>query len=62
MTPGIYRNKTKPAVVVELIGPAVFRLGETKHPCVVYSRNGVLHVRTQGEFLEKFVKKDLQAS
>ena len=62
MMPGLYRNKTKPSVIVELIGPAVFRLGETKQPCVVYSRNGVLHVRTRGEFLEKFIKKDLQAT
>lgn len=57
MKPGIYHCKTKPSIVVELIGQAVFRLGETKQPCVVYSRNNVLHVRTRGEFEDKFYEE-----
>ncbi len=51
-------NRTKPAIIVEVIAlDAKLRVGETKWDAVVYRRvdDGLIHVRTKVEFLEKFV-------
>jgi hypothetical protein len=49
-----YRHRNHHGVVVEVIGPAEFRLGESRWKSVVYQRNGKLFVRTQGEFVNSF--------
>lgn len=49
-----YRHRNHHGVVVELVGPAEFRLGESRWKAVVYERNGKLFVRTQGGFVTAF--------
>jgi hypothetical protein len=49
-----FKSKHNAAVVVEIIAEAELRIGETKRPAVVYSRNGTTYVRPKAEFLDKF--------
>ena len=51
-------NRTKPAIIVEVIAlDDKLRVGEAKWDAVVYRRvdDGLIHVRPKVEFLEKFV-------
>jgi hypothetical protein len=49
-----YQSKHNSAVIVEVIAEAELRIGETKRPAVVYTRNGRNYVRPKAEFLDKF--------
>jgi hypothetical protein len=49
-----FKSKHNPAVIVEVIAEAELRIGETKRPAVVYTRNGTTYVRPKAEFLDKF--------
>jgi hypothetical protein len=49
-----FKSKHNAAVVVEVIAEAELRIGETKRPAVVYTRNGRNYVRPKAEFLDKF--------
>jgi hypothetical protein len=53
----IYRNRSNPSVVVEILAQdAQLRLGEIRWPVVVYRRldNGTVYVRSRAEFEAKF--------
>jgi hypothetical protein len=53
----IYRNRSNPSVVVEILAQdAQLRLGEIRWPVVVYRRldNGTVYVRSKAEFEAKF--------
>ena len=50
----LFRHRNHHGVIVKVIGPAEFRLGESRWKSVVYERNGKLFVRTQGEFVNTF--------
>ena len=53
----IYRNRTNPAVEVEVLhDEAELRLAETKRQAVVYRRlsTGTIHIRPRAEFFMKF--------
>ncbi len=53
----IYRNRTNPEVVVEILAQdAELRLGELRWPVVVYRRldTGMIYVRSRAEFEAKF--------
>lgn len=52
--PEVYRCKAKHSVTVELLGPIEVRIGETKWPCMAYTRNGKVYARTKREFDAKF--------
>lgn len=50
-----HKRKTKPSLRVQVIARGVFRLGETKRACVIYTdANGTHHVRTVAEFNAMF--------
>jgi hypothetical protein len=49
-----YRSKHNAAVTVEMIAEAELRIGETKFPAVIYTRNGRNYVRHKAEFHDKF--------
>lgn len=51
-------NRTNPAVIVELIGDAEFRLAEFRSPVIVYRRGDTIYVRRTSEFHEKFKPHD----
>jgi hypothetical protein len=48
-------NRTNPAIIVELIGCAQYRLAELRTPVVIYRRGDNLYVRLESEFHSKFV-------
>jgi hypothetical protein len=50
----IYVSVTNPKVVVEYLGEAELRIGETKHNVVIYDRSGRFYVRLKAEFAAKF--------
>ncbi len=47
-------SRTNPAVIVDLIGDAEFRLGEIRNHVIVYRRGDTIYVRRTLEFHEKF--------
>ncbi len=47
-------SRTNPAVIVDLIGDAEFRLAEFRNPVIVYRRGDTIYVRRTSEFHLKF--------